>query len=161
MDKPTLGALPVSKIKSFREKDRKALHSYVQDLRGSGWSLREIGTAAGVSATTVAKWEKGETNNISYTVPIKPLLPTIARTSATPKTRLTVAQSAQLRRLSASASKVRRYTDANAQSRKDGAALSELLYNYRKDGVTLNDLAEACGVSRAAISQRVNTKEAS
>lgn len=68
---------------------------------------------------------------------------------------LTSEQRKELNKLAHEASKVRRFTDPKAQSRRDAETLEALLKEYKEEGASLGQLASACGVSRSAIAQRL------
>lgn len=153
---PALSAETVSTLKDLRENDTPAFLIYVKALRASQWPLRAISEPLGVSRTTVSNWEAAATHTEPLPeVEVLPLAAPKERTKATKKIELTQSESDELHRLTVEAASVRRFTDANASSRQSARLLESMLYNYREKGLTLTQLAKACGVSRSAIAQRL------
>lgn len=154
---PRLSEETILALKTLRAENKEAFYSYVKALRVEGWSLKAIGDACDVSKTAASNWERAWRPSFSPILPeVEPLpkAPTKTRTPRTEKVELTPNESQELRDLTLSASKVRRYTDAHSESRKAAERLEELLEEYISAGVTVTDVAKACGVSRSAIAQR-------
>ncbi|UDL16759.1 helix-turn-helix DNA binding domain [Arthrobacter phage Atuin] len=157
---PALSPETVASLKELREHDNPAFLSYVKALRASQWPLRAISDPLGVSRTTVSNWEAAAPSTADLPeVEVLPLAAPKERTKATKKVELTEAEIEELHRLTVEASNVRRFTDANSQSRQSARLLESMLYNYREKGHTLTQLAKACQVSRSAIAQRLRKIE--
>jgi transcriptional regulator with XRE-family HTH domain len=153
---PTLSPDTVQTLKDLRENDNPAFLLYVKALRSAQWPLRAISEPLSVSRTTVSNWELGAPSSASLPeVEQLPLAAPKDRTKAQKKVTLTPEEAEALHRLTEEASTVRRFTDANSQSRQSARLLESMLYNYREKGHTLTELAKACDVSRSAIAQRL------
>jgi transcriptional regulator with XRE-family HTH domain len=141
---------------ALRGTDRDKFYAFVKALRTQNWPLRAIAESLGVSRTAVQVWE----NKYSPTIPLPTVekIPTPTpkdRTSGTKRKELTPEAVRSLRELAQEASSVRRYTDMNAESRRAAALLESKLFLFRSEGISLTQLADACGVSRSAIAQRL------
>lgn len=119
--------------------------SHITQLRSSGWPLSAIATALGVSKTTVAKWANKKFDAQEITAPAYYLAPLLSQEEIS-----------TLQDLTQKSSKIRRFTPENSPARQDARELEKLLIQYKNLGVTVTDLAEACGVSRRAINQRLD-----
>jgi transcriptional regulator with XRE-family HTH domain len=153
---PALSPDTVNTLKDLRATDTPAFLLYVKALRAAQWPLRAISEPLSVSRTTVSNWELGAASEGALPeVEQMPLTAPKERTKAQKKVTLTPDEAAELLRLTVEASTVRRFTDANAESRQAARLLESMLYNYREKGHTLTELAKACDVSRSAIAQRL------
>jgi transcriptional regulator with XRE-family HTH domain len=152
---PTLSPDTVETLKELRTNDTPAFLLHVKALRAAQWPLRAVSEPLGVSRTTVSNWELGAPAGDLPEVEQMPLTAPKERTKAQKKVTLTMDEAAELHRLTEEAATVRRFTDANAQSRQSARLLESMLYNYREKGHTLTELAKACDVSRSAIAQRL------
>jgi transcriptional regulator with XRE-family HTH domain len=153
---PSLSPDTVSKLKALRDTDKDSFYALVWVLRTKNWPLRAIAEPLGVSRTAVQGWERKAT--AESPLPEAETMPTPSpkeRTSGTPKKDLSDEECQSLRELAEEASTVRRYTDENAPARRAAALLESKLYTHRVKGVSLTQLAEACGVSRSAVAQRL------
>lgn len=153
---PTLSEDTVTKLQSLRSGDAQTFYAYIKSLRTNKWPLRAIATPLGVSRTAVSNWERSVLD--STPVPASESLPEVPpkpSKMAANKYQLTDSQKKELAALAHEASKVRRFTDANAHSRRDAAKLESLLLSYTKAGASLGQLAKACEVSRSSIAQRL------
>lgn len=117
---------------------------HVKALRSDGWPLSTISEAIGVSKTTISKWSTREASDY----PVK--VPEYRHPHVLSDFELT-----NLAILAENASKVRRFTAPQSSARASAMALEVSLLNYRKNGVSITDLARACGVTRRAINQRL------
>lgn len=131
------------------------LHDYVKALRGAEWPLRAIAEVLGVSRTAVSNWESKGVARERADVPSVGIVPASQRTRVSKKYTPSGEETEQLQSLSSQAKLVRRFTDANAASRRASAELDSLLVDLHERGTTLRDLATLCGVSRASISERI------
>lgn len=153
---PTLSPDTVKTLQELRGNDTPAFLLHVKALRAAQWPLRAISEPLGVSRTTVSNWELGAPSGASLPeVEQMPLTAPKDRTKAQKKVTLTTDEAEELHRLTEEAATVRRFTDANSQSRQSARLLESMLYNYREKGHTLTELAKACHVSRSAIAQRL------
>lgn len=119
--------------------------SHVKALRTEGWPLSVIAEALQVSKTTVSAWERRE----DYTPePVSvPPYPKIRELSDFERQNLTL--------LTKKSSKVCRFTPQNAPGRTSALALEKTLLHLHAEGITVTELAKACGVTRRAINQRL------
>jgi hypothetical protein len=153
---PSLSAATVETLKSLRATDARAFLQYVRSLRANKWPHRAIAEALGVSRTASLNWEKAASVS-------DPLVPTERFPEAPPKRvrtprhkyTFTDKQIKELRHLAHEASKVRRFTDPGAESRKAASKLEKLLQHYTQAGASLGQLASHCEVSRSSIAQRL------
>lgn len=146
----------VSQLQTLRETDKERFYALVKALRVAGWPLRAIGEPLKVSATAVKDWEKKcSPDMLLPPVEAVPLVDAPKRVNRSKSYSLSMEEALELSLLTNEASTVRRYTDANAPSRESARRLEAMLHSYRDMGVSISKLAEACGVSRAAISQRL------
>lgn len=153
---PELPAEIITELKNLRRDDQPALYAYVSSLRKNNWPLRSIATPLGVSRTAVMRWSQYYDGSVPQPpTESLPVAPTRQANTVYAKVVLTKDQKKQLYTLAQEASKVRRYTDPIAQSRKDANQLEQLLLKYTKEGASLGQLALACGVSRSSIAQRL------
>lgn len=153
---PVLSEDTVIHLKNLREDGGQPFFAYVKALRNHRWPLRAIATPLGVSRTAVSNWETSLLN--STPLPAVEPLPEALPKKVKPvykKIELEPRQRKELKHLAHEASKVRRFTDLDAQSRKDAKRLEDLLRQYSEAGVSLRKLAEACEVSRSSIAQRL------
>lgn len=153
---PELSEVTVNILRDLREGDRQHFYAYIVSLRANHWPLRAIATPLGVSRTAVQRWQKlfDASVHVPVTEELPEVLPRRVNTSYI-RMKLTSEQEEELNKLAHEASKVRRYTDPNAQSRRDAETLEALLKEYKEEGASLGQLASACGVSRSAIAQRL------
>lgn len=156
---PTLSEETIRTLKEQKIFNKIEFYAHVKALREAGWPLRAIADPLAVSRTAVTGW------NIKYTggtpLPTVEEFPKVEpknRKNGAKRYKLTEEESAELLRLATEASTVRRFTDANAQSRKSAKVLEDLLYVYMQKGASLRVLSEACGVSRSSISQRLRKR---
>jgi hypothetical protein len=153
---PSLSPDTVNKLMALRDTDKDSFYALVWVLRAINWPLRAIAEPLGVSRTAVQGWERKATAEPPLPeAETMPTPPPKERTSGTPKKNLSDEECQTLRKLADEASTVRRYTDENAPARRSAALLESKIYTYRIKGITLTQLAEACGVSRSAIAQRL------
>jgi hypothetical protein len=153
---PSLSPETVNKLTALRDTDKDAFYALVWALRSKNWPLRAIAEPLGVSRTAVQGWERKSTTETPLPeVETMPTPPPKERTSGTPKKNLSDEECQTLRELAEEASTVRRYTDQNAQARRSADLLESKLYTYRVKGLSLTQLAVACGVSRSAVAQRL------
>lgn len=152
---PSLSPDTVDKLTALRDTDKDAFYALVKALRSNNWPLRAIAEPLGVSRTAVQGWERKATPIQPPEAEIMPTPPPKERTSGTPRKNLSDDECQTLRELAEEASTVRRYTDENSPSRRSAALLESKLYTYRIKGISLTQLADACGVSRSAIAQRL------
>lgn len=144
---------------TLREAQSEDLYHYTTALREAGWPLRSIADVLSVSRVAVSKWAlRGDSSLNTHPVHQPPLVAPSNRTKASKKYEPTEQESERLKSLAASASAVRRYTWENSQSRLAAEELEELIQELRDRGATLQILADACGVSRSSISQRLRKK---
>ncbi len=153
---PSLSPETTQQLMALRDTEKDKFFAYVKALRVANWPLRAIAEPFGVSRTAVQGWE----NKYSAQTPLPavesiPVPPPKERTSGTQKKNLSDEECQILRELADEASTVRRYTDQNAQARRSADLLESKLYTYRVKGVSLTQLADACGVSRSAVAQRL------
>lgn len=141
---------------SLRENDLEEFYRVVKSLREAGWSLREIAEPLGSSRTIIAIWsEKADDQEPEVEIPI------VEKKEAKPRRKkqrhnLSEKEKLRLRSLTEEASKVRRFTDHYSPSRQAAFELEELLHHYNTElNVSMQTLADACGVSRGAIAQRL------
>jgi hypothetical protein len=146
----------VTQLQTLRETDKTSFLALVKALRVAGWPLRAIGEPLKVSPTAVKDWEK-KSSPETLLPPVEgvPVVEAPKRVNRSKAYTLSDEESLQLAILTREASTVRRYTDAHAASRESARRLEAMLHSYRDMGVSISKLAEACGVSRAAISQRL------
>lgn len=153
---PSLSQGTTEQLVALRDTDKEAFHALVFALRARNWPLRAIAEPLGVSRTAVQGWEKKYTPGVDIPdAEQMPVPPPKERTSGTKRTELSEEECQSLRKLAEEASTVRRYTDENAPARRSAALLESKLYTHRVKGISLTQLAEACGVSRSAIAQRL------
>ena len=155
-DLPELSDESVQQLKALREGEAQSFYAYVKSLRKNKWPLRAIAEPLGVSRTAVSNWERSVHN--STPLPATERLPEVLPKRVKPvyrKFELTASQQKELKDLAHEASKVRRFTDANAPSRRDAEKLESLLLKYTKAGASFGQLAKACEVSRSSIAQRL------
>lgn len=153
---PSLSPETKDQLVALRETDKDRFYALIVALRTQNWPLRAIAEALGVSRTAVQGWERKCPTGIPIpNVEPMPTPPPKERTSGVKKKELSVEETDTLRQLAEEASTVRRYTDQNAQARRSADLLESKLYTYHLKGITLTQLAEACGVSRSAIAQRL------
>lgn len=152
---PALSPETVERLVALRDTDKDEFYALVWALRSKNWPLRAIAEPLGVSRTAVQGWERKPTNAFIPPVEEMPTPPPKERTSGTPRKNLSDEECQVLRELAEDASTVRRYTDQNSPTRRSASLLEAKLYTYRTKGISLTQLAEACGVSRSAIAQRL------
>jgi DNA-binding XRE family transcriptional regulator len=153
---PSLSDATVETLKTLRATDARAFLQYVRSLRANKWPHRAIAEALGVSRTASLNWEKAASVS-------DPLIATESFPESPPKRvrtprhkyTFTDKQVKELRHLAHEASKVRRFTDAGAESRKAATKLEKLLQHYTQAGASLGQLAGHCQVSRSSIAQRL------
>lgn len=153
---PELSEATIRDLKTLRTGDRQSFYAYVSSLRANSWPLRAIAVPLGVSRTAVQRWQK--LYDASVHLPVTEKLPEVLPKQVKPvyqRMELSEDQKTELKDLAHEASKVRRYTDLKAQSRRDAATLESLLRDYTAHGASLGQLAAACGVSRSSIAQRL------
>jgi len=158
---PVLSDELIDRLKDLRETDRDAFYALVSELRTRKWPLRAVSEALGVSRSIIAVWSrKGadfELPEIRELAEDVPELPSKVRPMYSTYT-LTDEQRDKLYALAREAANVRRFTDQNAPSRLAAAELEDLLHEHRDKGASLSDLADACGVSRRAVAQRLEKR---
>lgn len=153
---PELSEDSANELIELRKGDSQTFYAYVVSLRENRWPLRAIATPLGVSRTAVQRWTelyKGKVP-VPVTEPLPEVVPKQVK-AVYAKFELAPRQASELRNLAHEASKVRRFTDKNAKSRKDAARLERLLREYTESGASLGQLANACHVSRSSIAQRL------
>lgn len=133
-------------LRGFRESGQTDTYlSHVKALRVEGWPLSAISEVFGVSKTTISTWESRSDYD-----PCPVEVPTY------PKTRnLSEFETQNLALLAEKASTVRRFTDPKAASRQAALVLERSLIALHAEGVTITELARACGVTRRAVNQRL------
>lgn len=152
---PTLPDAVKTDLIAFKASDLKEFSRLVKALRLAEWPLRAIAEPFGVSRTAVQGWEANYDGGTLPEVPKPPKRPKKTSEKASKKATLTEDEAKNLFYLTQQASKVRRYTDQNAPSRRAAAQLEALLIEYTQRGVTKAQLAEYCGVSDSSIKQRL------
>lgn len=154
---PSLSPETVTQLVALRDSDKDKFYALVMALRTRNWPLRAIAEPLGVSRTAVQGWERKYAHRIPLPSDAEwmPTPPPKERTSGTERKALTDEEISSLRELAEDAATVRRYTDQNAPARRSAALLESKLYTHRVNGISLTQLAEACGVSRSAIAQRL------
>lgn len=153
---PSLSAETVETLKTLRSTDARAFLQYIRSLRANKWPHRAIAEALGVSRTASLNWERAASVS-------DPLIATERFPESPPKRVrtqrhkyvFTDKQISELKHLAHEASKVRRFTDPGADSRKAAAKLENLLQHYTQSGASLGQLASHCEVSRSSIAQRL------
>ena len=156
---PILSDETAQTLKTLKDTDIDEFYRYVKALRKEGWPLRAIAEPLGAARSVIAVWEDKAGN--PSTLPKVEQLPDDLPREVKPiyiHLELTEEETKRLRALAESASQVRRFTDPSAQSRRDAAELEDLLHDYQDAGASLSVLAEACGVTRRAIAQRLEKK---
>lgn len=118
---------------------------HVKALRESGWPLSIVSEAVGVSKTSISKWSIKESEDIPVETPDYDL-----------PHELTPFEVQNLSLLTQKASTVRRHTSPNAPSRSAALALEKSIIAHKANGVSISDIARACGVTRRAINQRLD-----
>lgn len=152
---PELSKDTIDKLEYLKTIDLPDFYQYVLSLRKNKWPLRAIAEPLGVSRSIVSVWEKKAIDvDLPDTEQLPPSLPKEMKPVYS-KYILQPEKIKELRKLAKSASKVRRYTDENALSRVSAIKLENLLREYKDEGASLSQLANACGVSRRAIAQRL------
>lgn len=142
----TLPSEYVSELRGLRESGQSDLFlSHIKSLRDSCWPLSTLATALDVSKTTVAKWGNKDFDTKEVETPPFYIPPTISDIEAS-----------VLAELTKKSSTVRRFTAPNSPARKAAEALESMLLDLRSKGVSVTDLAKACGVTRRAINQRLD-----
>lgn len=158
---PELPEETVQMLKKLRnEEDRTPFHDHVASLRVNGWTLKSIADALHVSRSIVSIWESKSIKN-PEDLPETIQLPTDIDERIRPiysRYELSTDQATELYVLTEKASKVRRYTKANDPAREAARELEDLLHKYKSEGASLNQLKNACGVSRRAIAQRLEKR---
>lgn len=119
--------------------------SHITQLRESGWPLSSIASVLDVSKTTVAKWANKEHDTINVETPDYYIPP-----------ELTQVEKMILQDLAEKSSRIRRFTAIQSPARQSARELEVMLMSFRDKGVSISDLASACGVSRRAINQRLD-----
>lgn len=154
---PCLPTDTAEQLVALKESDTEQFYGLVKALRLQGWPLRAIAEPFSVSRTAVQGWEgKYSEETPLPEVPEMPVQPRKKRTrTSKPKQELTGDQISHLRSLTIEASKVRRFTDRNASSRRAAIELESKLIEYSDKGISRIKLAEYCGVSDSAIKQRL------
>lgn len=154
---PTLSKETTDILKETRKGPYPSVfYQQIYALRKAGWPLRAIANSLGVSRTAVSSWEtKADPQNTTEALESLPagLTPNLKSTYLNKD--LTWEESAHLHTLAVKASKVRRYTSENSEGRKAAKALEKLLLEYNDEGISITKLAQACGVTRRAIAQRM------
>ena len=153
---PSLSPETADRLVALRGADKDKFYALVKALRIQNWPLRAIAEPFNVSRTAVSGWEAlyRSSTPLPEAEPM-PEPPAKERTSGSKKKQLSAEECQTLRELTEEASTVRRYTDTNAPSRRAADLLESKLYAYREKGISLTQLAEACGVSRSAVAQRL------
>lgn len=152
---PTLSEPTVERLKALRHDRPSDFLAMVRSLRLNNWPLRAIATPLGVSRSAVAQWEAQIGPDAE--LPETETLPRVEKKFRTlyEKFEIPEDEAADLWDLAREASKVRRYTDYASPSRVAARKLETLLHYYHDQGASLAALAEACGVTRRAIAQRL------
>lgn len=153
---PTLSQPTIDHLIYLRENNSDQFYALVASLRNNKWPLRAIADPLKVSRSIVSDWQKKAQQD--QVLPVSEQLPPIVPKqvkSVYARYTLTEQQQNELRELAGTASRVRRYTDKNAPSRLAAQRLEELLHEHKENGASLSQLARACGVTRRAISQRL------
>jgi len=152
---PSLSPETVQQLVALRDTDKEKFYALVMAIRTRNWPLRAIAEPLGVSRTAVQGWERKYNHIPLPEVEWMPTPPPKERTSGTVRKTLSDEECQALRELAEEASTIRRHTDQNAPARRSAVILESKLYTYHVNGITLTQLAEACGVSRSAIAQRL------
>lgn len=158
---PALSEKTISTLQTLREADTTKFHALVAHLRKEKWPLRAISEGLGVSRSIVSVWEKkGQENYVDVYDLSEPMPKDLPRKLKPVYSSYTLSdeQKDKLAELTEQASTVRRFTDVNAPSRQAASELEELLHNHREAGASLAELAQACGVSRRAVAQRLEKR---
>lgn len=141
-----------------------ALRGRVKALREAGWSLAAIGLPLGANRSTTRMWELGAKTEDVTTASETPVPPAPAKNPAIKLVRLypdvPAAERQELIRLADSARRVRGWTPADSEARKDAVELERRLEIYHKRGVPLKRIAEHLGVTHRAIAARLERSRA-
>lgn len=171
MSRPTL-ELPADeakRLKGLREAGPSALpklRARVSVLRDAGWSLAAVGTPLGANRSTTRMWQLGaDPKDVKASIQEfgKPVLAPPRRSSVkvirmypdVPES-----ERAELVRLAESVRKIRGWTPANSQERKDAEKFEKLLRNYKQRGVPVKRMAEHIGITHHAVAARLDRAEA-
>jgi AraC-like DNA-binding protein len=153
---PSLSPETVNTLTALRDTDKDQFIALVMALRTRNWPLRAIAEPLGVSRTAVQGWERKYIPGTPLPdAEWKPEPAPKDRTSGSTKKYLSDEESQELYRLTEEARSVRRYTDQNSPSRQAADRLEDKLYSHRLGGISITQLAVACGVSRSAVAQRL------
>lgn len=159
MAKDTLPENEAKELRRLRDaEDLTGLRQRVLALRRAGWTLRAIGEPLDAGRSTARMWELGADPNKS--------LPKVTKAPARNagerviRLRIDVPEDElpELKRLAASARRVRGWTPKQAQTRQDADALDELLEMYVKRGVPVKRLATRLGYTYRAIAARLERR---
>ena len=158
---PELSPSTIQQLSDLRSKeDKEDFYLHVASLRRNSWPLRAISEPLGVSRSIVNIWET-KIDPLAK-LPVTESLPKQISEQVKPiysKYELSDEESQVLWDLAREASKVRRYTDADAPSREAARELEDLLHHHKDRGASLNTLKNACGVSRRAVAQRLEKRD--
>ena len=141
-----------------------ALRGRVKALRNANWSLAAIGAPLGANRSTTRMWELGAKPEDVTTASNVPVPTGPVKTRAVKLVRLYPdvpdGERPELARLADSARRVRGWTPADSQARKDALELERLLEVYVNRGVPLKRIAEHLGVTHRAIAARLERSRA-
>lgn len=161
--------IPQHVVDYTRLYSKQSFYLTIVGLHKEGWSLQEIADSYSVSKSAAAAWErKGlkicKENNIEAPLaPADALKPKIEKKpSKAPKKEVAdfpIEEQQKIAQLAPMASRVSKNTPANSPSRKAANELVALLDYHSQRGVSLSRLANAAGVTRRAIAQRLEKKK--
>lgn len=141
-----------------------ALRGRVKALRQAGWSLAAIGTPLGANRSTTRMWELVAKDEDVATASTEPVPPSPEKNTAIKTVRLypdvPAAERQELIKLADSARRVRGWTPADSEARKDAKELERRLEIYDKRGVPKKRIAEHLGVTHRAVAARLERSRA-
>jgi len=153
---PTLPSDTATQLVALKGTCPEDFYALVRALRNEGWPLRAIAAPFSMSRTAAQGWEAKYTEGTPLPeVPELPVVPVEDRKNSAKRYTLTEEEVKNLYELAEEASTVRRYTDANAPSRRAASELESKLIEYSSRGISRTQLAAYCGVSDSSIKQRL------
>lgn len=155
---PQLSEKTVKEMTILRNGHLPVFYAYIHVLREKGWPLRAIAEALDVSRTTVSNWDKKSSRITNVPSNIQDLPQNLPKKvkSVYLDYMIPLDEQNKMKSLTEKASKVRRYTDRNSPARKAAEELEQIILQHKEKGASLSDIAEACGVTRRAVAQRIN-----
>lgn len=132
-----------------------ALRARIKALRDVKWTLRAIGGAMGAPHTTVRMWQEAADSNLPV-IPSVPLPPKFQRENVIRlRPDIPADEIKDLQRLAVSARKIRGWTPADSQERKDAVELERRLEIYVERRVPVKRIADHLNVSFRAVAARL------